>query len=66
MIEHIMKPMSKLKSSKMPSKYYIVSSIDQKKNNKRLKKFLIKAVLTLLFVNGVILFGIYLILLIYG
>ncbi len=66
MIEHIMKPMSKLKSSKMPSKYYIVSSIDQKENNKRLKKFLIKAVLTLLFVNGVILFGIYLILLIYG
>ena len=66
MIEHIMKPMSKLKSSKMPSKYYIVSSIDQKENNKRLKKFLIKAVLTLLFVNGVILFGIYLILFIYG
>ena len=66
MIEHIMKPMSKLKSSKMPSKYYLVSSIDQKENNKRLKKFLIKAVLTLLFVNGVILFGIYLILLIYG
>ena len=66
MIAHIMKPMSKLKSSKMPSKYYIVSSIDQKENNKRLKKFLIKAVLTLLFVNGVILFGIYLILLIYG
>ena len=66
MIEHIIKPMSKLKSSKMPSKYYIVSSIDQKENNKRLKKFLIKAVLTLLFVNGVILFGIYLILLIYG
>ena len=66
MIKHMMKPMSKLKSLKMPSKYYIVSSIDQKENNKRLKNFLIKAVLTLLFVNGVILFGIYLILLIYG
>tara|TARA_R100001440_G_C2523576_1_gene119261 strand:- start:10267 stop:10419 length:153 start_codon:yes stop_codon:yes gene_type:complete len=50
----------------MPSKYYIVSSIDQKENNKRLKKFLVKAVLTLLFVNAVILFGIYIILLIYG
>jgi len=66
MIEHIMKPMTKLNSLKMPSKYYIVSSIDQKENNKRLKKFLIKAVLALLFVNAVILFGIYLILLIYG
>ena len=66
MIEQMMKCMSKLNSSKMPSKYYIVSSIDQKENNKRLKKFLVKAVLTLLFVNAVILFGIYLILLIYG
>ena len=61
-----MKPMSKLKSLKMPYKYYIVSSIGEKENNKRIKTFMIRAVLTLLFINAFIFFVFYLILLIYG
>tara|TARA_A100001035_G_C27554644_1_gene395767 strand:+ start:404 stop:580 length:177 start_codon:yes stop_codon:yes gene_type:complete len=58
--------MSKLKLLKMPYKYYIVTSIGEKKNNKRIKTFLVQAVLTLLFINAVIFFGFYLIMLIYG
>ena len=58
--------MSKLKSLKMPYKYYIVTSIGEKENNKRIKTFLVKSVLTLLFINAVIFFGFYLIMLIYG
>ena len=49
----------------MPYKYYIVTSIGEKENNKRIKTFLVKSVLTLLFINAVI-FGFYLIMLIYG
>ena len=50
----------------MPYKYYIVSSIGEKENNKRIKTFMIRAVLTLLFINAVTFFGFYLIMLIYG
>ena len=50
----------------MPYKYYIVTSIGEKENNKRIKTFLVKSVLTLLFINAVIFFGFYLIMLIYG
>jgi len=47
-------------------KYYIVSSIGEKENNKRIKTFLVQSVLTLLFINAVIFFIFYLIMLIYG
>ena len=66
MIKHMMKPMSKLNSLKMPSKYYIVTSIGEKENNKRIKTILVKSVLSLLFINAVIFFIFYLIMLIYG
>ncbi len=47
-------------------KYYIVTSIGEKENDKRIKTFMIRAVLTLLFINAVTFFVFYLILLIYG
>ena len=61
-----MRLMSKLKLLKMPYKYYIVTSIGEKENNKRIKTFLVQSVLTLLFINAVIFFIFYLIMLIYG
>ncbi len=50
----------------MPYKYYIVTSIGKKENAKRIKRFLVQSVLTLLFINAFIFFIFYLIMLIYG
>ena len=61
-----MRLMSKLKLLKMPYKYYIVTSIGKKENAKRIKTFMIRAVLTLLFINALIFFVFYLMMLIYG